>query len=164
MQTLNEAFRVLRDPGRRRAYDRSVAVAAPRATASATPARAAAPASNSHGEVADAGGGPRPVAVIRGLPWVLVLAVLAAIFVFTAYAGTDGAREATDQQARPVSDLMAACVSVGAGDAVREVPCEGPNDGQVVAVVSAGAGCGPGLASVRLPARLGTLCLAPSSG
>ena len=86
MQVLNEAWRVLGHPARRRQYDANLARA---------------PHTTDHPGDGPEDGPPGdalpddetiewvdPVArLVRVLPWVLILAVLLAIFVFTAYAG-----------------------------------------------------------------------------
>jgi hypothetical protein len=109
MQEVNEAWRVLRDPAARAAYDARfrgpVRPAVPVRTPSAGPAMAHLP--------------DEPVArVVRGLPWVAAALVLAAIFVFTAYAagGTNDGRPSP-------SSLVGSCVT-GVGSQLTEVDCD----------------------------------------
>jgi curved DNA-binding protein CbpA len=72
MREVNEAWRILGDPESRRSYDRSMA----------GPARLA-----RNGNDLDDRPMSDPVArLVRALPWLLLMALLAAIFVFTAYA------------------------------------------------------------------------------
>lgn len=80
MQDLNEAWRVLRDPAARAAYDRSL-----------QPAAAPQPVSDLDRpyERAPAEPGDLTVAVVRAIPWLAALVVLAIIFVFTAFAKND---------------------------------------------------------------------------
>jgi molecular chaperone DnaJ len=123
MQDVNEAWRVLREPASRATYDRalrqrSAPAERPRAVQVATrdldrpyPRRAAEP-------------GDLTVALVRAAPWVVVLAVLAAIVVFTAYArGGDESH-----------DLVGKCINVTSG-MPEEAPCDEPNDGRVVNIV-----------------------------
>ncbi len=129
MAMLNEAWRVLRDPERRRAYDRELGRTAP---------------------------GER---VIRGLPWMLVLVVLAVIFVFTAFArrdrpagpaGVDGYLE------------QGSCVALAAARPATEVPCDGPYDGVVVALVPFAQPCPAGTDSSMNPANTLRVCVRPA--
>lgn len=110
MREVNEAWRVLGNPGRRYAYD----AGRRRPFAAASTAAAAAREPFASGSLFD-DGEPPPDAltrVIRFLPWALVLAALAGIFVFTAYATSDGSG--------PVS-----CVRIEGTTAVS-VPCDEP--------------------------------------
>jgi curved DNA-binding protein CbpA len=107
MQDLNEAFRVLRDPSARAAYDAWL-------QAGATP--------DEHDDLdpmdrpyrhAAAAPGDLSVAIVRAIPWLAVLVLLALIFVVTAYAGGDDAPER--------------CVNPGAG--ISGTPCpENPGE------------------------------------
>jgi curved DNA-binding protein CbpA len=119
MQDVNEAWRVLREPASRAEYDRSLRQPAP--TASRAPSRdewldrpyprhAAEP-------------GDLTVAVVRAAPWIAVLVVLGAIFVFTAFARHDDDRS-----------LVGKCVVIVDGKAT-ERPCDDANDGRVVGIV-----------------------------
>jgi curved DNA-binding protein CbpA len=85
MQALNEAWRVLGHPPRRREYDRRLAGA--ERGEPGVPFEPSDP-----GEpTADELGWVDPVTrIVRVLPWVMILLVLLAIFVFTAYAGGSG--------------------------------------------------------------------------
>jgi DnaJ-class molecular chaperone len=86
MQDLNEAWRVLGHPDRRRHYDQTLAQGTTR-----TPHDS----EDRYPSDVDDDDEPLPGSVpfdvlswaVRVLPWLLLLAVLAAIFVFTAYAG-----------------------------------------------------------------------------
>ncbi|MDP9452406.1 MAG: J domain-containing protein [Actinomycetota bacterium] len=156
MQVLNEAWRVLGDRERRSAYDRVLA--------GARPERRAAPPTGSRrfGEAAeplDPVGSDAPgwaVAVARGLPWVAVLAVLGAIFVFTAFAagGSGGGGRAPS-----ASDLVGSCVRLERGGVVDQVPCEGPSNGRVDLVVARASLCPDEADVVRLAGQESWLCL-----
>lgn len=148
MQELNEAWRVLGDPGRRSAYDRALLEAA-------RPPRPPRPAGRS-----DEPFGPAPaepgdvgVTVVRGLPWMVVLTLLFVIFVFTAFAGTGS-------DGRPTaSDLVGRCVKVQPGSEVQEVPCTEPSDGRVDLVALRSSHCPSTSAVVRMPGERSWLCL-----
>lgn len=147
MQELNEAWRVLGDPGRRSDYDRALAASA----RAARPARRVddeEPYRHAAAEPGDVG-----VAVVRGLPWVVVLTVLFLIFVFTAFAGGGSDDRPT------ASDLVGRCVEVQPGSEVREVPCTGPSDGRVDLVAARSSLCPSGAAVIRMPGERSWLCL-----
>jgi curved DNA-binding protein CbpA len=123
MQDVNEAWRVLREPASRAEYDRSLREPAPTS-------RQLHP--SAHDEWLDrpyprhaAEPGDLTVAVVRAVPWIAVLVVLGAIFVFTAFARHDGAGG---------DGLIGKCVVMLDGKATQR-PCDGPNDGRVVGVV-----------------------------
>ncbi|MGH9188152.1 MAG: J domain-containing protein [Acidimicrobiales bacterium] len=83
MQELNEAWRVLGHPDRRRTYDASLRRAAHRSTTHPSAVRVRRHDPDPERLPVDA-----LARIVRSLPWVLILGVLAAIFVFTAYAGS----------------------------------------------------------------------------
>jgi len=145
MQEVNEAWRVLREPASRAAYDRALVPAAPPVPSDVDPMdvpfSAAAP-------VGDIG-----VSFVRALPWFAVAVVLVAIFIFTAFAsGQDSARGP--------QDLVGRCVSPSNVSSVAAVSCEEPNDGQVVLVVDRASLCPDGSAG-RPVAGNRWLCLEP---
>lgn len=142
MQDVNEAWRVLREPGARRAYDRSLAPPPPAVGPDDVPYRH--PPADPH----DLG-----VRVVRGLPWVVAAVVLAAIFVFTAFAGGDGG-------APSGYDFGGTCVP-SAGGSPRAVPCE-PGVEEVVLVVTRQSQCPRGTST--LPVGDEWLCLRPFGG
>jgi curved DNA-binding protein CbpA len=83
MRAVNEAWRVLGDADRRRAYDTELAAA--RRAPVAVPVAG----DEDEDDEADLAEGPVDLAsrLIRSLPWILIIGILLAIFVFTAYAG-----------------------------------------------------------------------------
>lgn len=149
MRELNEAWRVLGDPGRRRAYDRSL-VAGPRAPRTRPPAVDPEDIPYFH---APAEPGDLGVSVVRGLPWVVALAVLVGIFVFTAFAG------GPDDDGVSASDLVGKCVRLERGGVVASVPCDEPNSGRVDLVAVRASLCPDGSSLVRLPSQGSWLCL-----
>jgi len=140
LRRLNTAWEVLRDPPRRRTYDNQVF--APPGLAG--PPGAAVPrAAATWGEEA-------------GRPhfrwWIVVLAVLLAVFVFTAYAGG-----ATDTNP-PRSPTIGRCLARQPGvDAI--VDCSSPNEGRIVADVAPRATCPTGSRPVTAFGGSRTLCL-----
>jgi len=144
MQDVNEAWRVLRDPATRDAYDRSLR-AAPVPPPVLDPDDQ--PVPRAMAQPGDVG-----VAVVRSLPWIAVLAVLAIIFVFTAFARTgDGASS---------DDLIDRCIATRDGRPV-EVPCDEPNDGRVTLVVDRQSRC-PSGTKARAVAGGEWYCLRPA--
>lgn len=147
MQELNEAWRVLGDPVRRSDYDQSLEKSL-RTVRPVHPVDDEQPYRHPPAEPGDVG-----VAVVRSLPWVVVLIVLLFIFVFTAFAGSGS-------DDRPsASDLVGRCVEVQPGSEVHEVPCAEPNDGRVDLVAVRSSLCPSGTAVVRMPGERSWLCL-----
>jgi DnaJ domain len=72
---------------------------------------------------------------IRGLPWLLLIVVLGAIFVFTAYAVTGGRTSTTPGSPSP------ACVTVSASGVATGAPCGSPAARRVVVQVSSSQPC-----------------------
>ena len=146
MQEVNEAWRVLRDPAARAAYDarlrRPERPAVPVRTPPAGPPLAPVP--------------EEPVVrVVRSLPWVAVALVLAAIFVFTAFAG--GGSDDGGQSPRRLANR---CVVGAAGSRLKEVDCDSEG-AQVVALIAVRSSqCGAGTAAT--PAGDLWLCLRPA--
>lgn len=159
MQALNEAWRVLGDRERRTAYDRLLAGAT---TGPATGRRRVVDDDDRPFHPS----GPRPsslgVTLVRGLPWVAVLVVLGAIFVFTAFAGGSGS---DGDDATTASDLVGSCVRLERGGVVNKVPCDGPSDGRVDLVAVRASLCPEGSDVARLASQESWLCLRePSAG
>lgn len=128
MAAVNEAWRVLSDPGRRAMYDASLR------GVPATPRANVAPSGASHVEAvlrAPASSGRFPK-----WPFLLLFA-LAAIFIVTAGALT--------QPSKPVGpdNLLypGSCVTVVPNGDVAEVGCDAPHDAVVVTVVNFDASC-----------------------
>lgn len=156
MRRLNQAWAVLGDPEARRRYDASLhpQPSVPRQSRFDSGAYRFDP----H---LDTGGGDPEADLVRThhspwrrLPWIAVLAVLAIIFVFTAYSGGPGPE--VDQPAR--ESAVGRCVSRQPGyDAI--VPCSQPNNGRIVSEIGSGAACPANAVPARLLGRSGAVCL-----
>ena len=165
MREINEAWQILRDPATRRSYDlhrRAEASGPWTAAASPAPART----DRDDDDLVDVMGpmGPMQAHLMRGLPWVLLLAVFAAIFIFTAYATADRQPVAPAGTRSSVTVAAGSCLRIRTGPtppATSVVACDGPHDGRLVARVTEAAQCPPGSERRRL-ATDGLLdCLAP---
>jgi curved DNA-binding protein CbpA len=146
MQEVNEAWRVLRDPAARAAYDarlrRPQREPVPLRTPSAGPPPASVP--------------DEPVVrVVRGLPWVAAALVLGAIFIFTAFAAGG-----SDDDGRSPRSLADRCVIGAAGSRLREVDCDSAGAQRVALVAVRASECGAG--SSATPAGDLWLCLRPA--
>jgi molecular chaperone DnaJ len=145
MAAVNASWQVLRDPARRAVYDASLRPSAP-ASAPPRPAPGRVDPDDLDDEPAD--DGHDLVRVARwGTPalWLLVLGLLAAIFVFTAYAasrggaGLDPEPPATDGVLE-LSDCVAA-VNERGRVVVVEVDCSQPHVGTVDGLVPFDQAC-----------------------
>jgi hypothetical protein len=164
MRRLNQAWRVLGDADQRRRYDEARArPAAPGGTVvepQPGPTRAA----------GDDLGWEAPVLRRRPFlrPSVVVLAVLAVIFVVTAYAGSwpgqqPGAPTATAPRTSVMSPVGMCLAATPASGLNVLVPCSTPNDGQVLAEVSGVDECPPGTVGRVWSLRPTILCTTSSS-
>lgn len=161
MQDVNEAWRVLRSPGSRAAYDARLA-------GNASPVRANGAGPARRHTAADIDLDPRPyherpvgmidpgASIVRSLPWMAALVVLAVIFVFTAFAGGAG-----EERRRTSSDLVGRCVQSQRGIGVVEVPCEGDNEGRVDLIVNRQAQCPDDTTVRQVPGEGTWVCLRP---
>jgi hypothetical protein len=128
MQEVNESWRVLGDPGLRRRYDAELdPVGTARARWAVDDDRFA---TRPDGTMPEALESLEPTErVIRGLPWIILIVVLFAIFVFTAYAVTGN--PASTQPGTGVGG----CVTVADGPTVQPASCGSPGARAVVAQV-----------------------------
>jgi hypothetical protein len=152
MQQVNEAWRVLRDPPSRAAYDRALVDAGRRVPRPASAPRVEDPDFDTPFQHTPAHPGDVGVSIARWVPWLSIAVVLMAIFIFTAFAGPK-------HKATSPRNLVGQCISSGNASAVVPVPCEGPNDGKVVVVVDSSSACPTG--STSRPDGAVWLCLAP---
>ena len=143
MAAVNEAWKVLGDPGRRASYDASLALVAHSGPPAATGVRA--PAKAPVAEPPEPPPGPGARWAIR-LPWIVILAVLALIFFITAYAGhvrSSGPGSPPSPGRQPVDGIItvSSCITLDPNALAVEVACDGPHLGVVQAIVAAGAPC-----------------------
>jgi hypothetical protein len=136
MQEVNAAWTVLSDPRGRREYDASLAASAARAASDAGPDTA--PGAHPQAvpwervELAPRAPTSAVLQLIRIGPVVLLLAVLGAIFVFTAFAMGGSS---VDIPAFPRDDELPStgdCIEVAAE--IEVVSCDAPNSGRITAV------------------------------
>lgn len=102
MQAVNEAWRVLRTPASRAAYDASLVAAAWTAETADGEESWIDPLDRPYHH-APAQPGDLTVSIARAVPWIAVLILLAVIFVFTAYAG--GRDDGPDKCVNPGSGI-----------------------------------------------------------
>lgn len=95
------------------------------------------------------------VSLARALPWLVVTVILVVIFVFTAFAG--GSKEKLSGP----RELVGKCISSERSSLIVPVPCQGPNEGQVMLVVDRSSLCPDASSSRSVPGDL-WLCLEPS--
>jgi hypothetical protein len=135
MAALNEAWRVLGDPARRANYDASL-------RPSAIVVGGASTATVRPPIRADEEEGRSFLAV--ALPWLLVLAVLGGIFLFTAYArGGLGGGSGTTVPGESVDGVVGigSCIVLDSQARAVEASCGGPHLGVTRAIVAAQAPC-----------------------
>jgi hypothetical protein len=159
MQDVNEAWRVLRDPTSRAAYDRALTGRRlPRPQMPFPKARR--PIEDDDLDVPFTSPVARPgdlgVSIARVLPWLVLVFVLGAIFVFTAFARKDPGPSSPQ-------DLVGRCISSGSASMVAPVPCQGPNDGEVVSVVDRASLCPEGASGRALEGDV-WICVKPFRG
>lgn len=151
MREVNEAWQVLRDPTRRRAYDDSRIVGRPHTTAAPARPRSSAPDRfDEDDDLVDVlpDLGPVQAGLFRHGPWLVLVVVLGLIFIGTAYATTGG--DDDGQPARGTGVGVGACVDVETGPTTSVVPCSGPHELRIVQRVPDGAACPVGTEKRRL--------------
>jgi len=157
MAALNEAWFVLGDAGRRAVYDRSLDE---RRWSGPTAEQNVDEPGNGDGfdgDLAEIDGPPvRTAGYFTGLPWVLVLAALAVIFVFTAYAARGDGEGERDGLVRPGD-----CVRLRTGHPAEEAPCDEPHDAVVTVVGGSDRPCPQGTQAAAGPVGSPRLCLRP---
>lgn len=150
MAAVNEAWRVLSDPGRRAVYDAALRGPTPSPTPSPT---ATADLREQLARMTSSSRSRRtPI-----WPFVLVF-VLAAIFILTT-----GAISPSPKPPTPDKLIFAgSCVDVAADQAVTEVDCAGTHDGVVQTVVDFDQTCPSGTQAYRDRQGRGWACVAPA--
>jgi hypothetical protein len=177
MAALNAAWWVLRDPGRRAMYDADLRAARPvshgsaRTGSSGASGRTTGQASG-RATGADVPSGRRSGAGeadtartdttrtdtarrIRGLPWVLLLVVFAALFVFSAFARSGSSPGDTD-----IDNLLSpgSCLVVPGNGLATEAPCSGDHDAVVERLVPFDFPCPVSLFEVRVMGATARVC------
>lgn len=148
MREINEAWEVLQDPARRRAYDAERLASGRRraAPAGGPPATVVVDADD---DLVDVAGG-RHLGLPRHLPWVVLLITFGVIFVLSAYAGSGGSP--ADAPSTTLPAAVGACLDVSPGPSTTVVSCDGPHELEVVARVPEGGRCPDGAERRRLAA------------
>lgn len=160
MAEVNAAWAVLGEEGRRARYDQELLAAG----ATSTPEDPFAHLVRRQRPVRDVERGAddeerQPPMLARAAPVLIVLGVLLAIFVFTAYAGRDVEPEGRQPVQTQTELPPGTCVTVPPTGGVDEVECGTPSDGTVVAVVEWPMPCAVPLIEVPVPERRQSLCL-----
>lgn len=183
MGEVNAAWAVLSNPSAKELYDLELRLARSRAGGeAATGARSspgsgpgfAAPAAEHRRNATAAprfatlddeplryGTGSNGHPIVRSLLWLVVLGTLAAIFVFTAYAASDGddAPTSTTTTTTVVQAAAGDCVNATVPNAFDLVSCTGPHDARIVELVPIGRPCPNGAQEVYLPEQHESACL-----
>lgn len=102
-------------------------------------------------------------AIFRAIPWLAVIVVLGAIFVFTAFAAANnGDRSGTaDQPVVPPRPKVGDCIRYLSPNEIGLVDCAKPNDGRVIELVSIGRPCPPNTREAYLPDDSVYACVRP---
>lgn len=170
MREVNAAWSVLANPAAKARYDLDLRLGAASTRTSGPSTGAAAPAAAPGGSYRRPAEAPLRYrsasdghAVIRGAVWLLVLGLLAAIFVFTAYAA--GGNDPTEVGPARVP-ATTAMPGLRRGDCVDEfpgtfdvVPCSGPHGARVAELVPIGRPCPAATREVYLPDQRESACL-----
>ena len=155
MTRLNSAWRILSDPATRRRYDVELALAGVegRAARLATERPWERPDGFGHGSGAGSADDvdEPPRRAMRPRVWMIVVAVMAVIFVFTAYAA---ARPSSPAKGGQVGQCLTSVPSVEV-----YVPCSQPNVGRLVREVPPDQACPPGTFRHLLVSRNQVACL-----
>ncbi|MCP5026798.1 MAG: J domain-containing protein [Actinomycetia bacterium] len=164
MRQVNEAWRILGAPVRRRRYDLELAALLDQRRTQTPPRSAPAPPRAEYIPTAPSGSeaGSRLMGLV---PWVLAVAVLGGIFVFTAYASGSGAGQPTRPTSGvPVPEVVdelapGTCIRLTSGGSFLVMDCDQPNDGQIAAMAPLGGPCPAGTQLLDLPAADVAACV-----
>lgn len=163
MAELNEAVQVLGDPQRRAAYDRarSGPVSAPagaRPTGPATPVAA-------DDDLVDVAPTGVTAILVGSLPWLLLIAVLVGIFVFTAYSGGGPAEDdaPTSEGTTAVRDVRGSCIRTSGGFVLVANCAQTPHRGEIVAQASDVSLCPAGTRAWEVPQEELVACTDPAT-
>ncbi len=163
MATINAAWAVLSDSRARDLYDLELGLSEARSRPSSSPSSSAsqrpqAQRSTQAERIADlvdvAPSYGVGAAIFRATPWLVIIAVLGAIFVFTAFAASRADEDGSTATATTAVALRLAsgdCVRIVSETALEKVDCRADNDGQVLSLVSLGKPCPAGALASYLP-------------
>ena len=161
MKRANQAWFVLRDPGRRAEYDRSLA----RSSSPSSPTASRVTPSAGVGGERIASGVVVPAAhagFYRWVPVVIAVVVLGGILVFSAYATSQDTTAPSGPTTTATTFPVGSCVLVAAldtGPQPVKVACGTGNSARVDSIVSTPIPCPPDTASLPLDDNRTTLCL-----
>lgn len=170
MREINEAWRTLGDGVRRRQYDETLrSTRRPAHTPNDLRSRqdTPVPVPVDDDDLIDVMGelGPLQAQVVRGLPWIVLLVVFGAIFVFTAYATAGKSSHAPTTSPSPATVANGSCLRIRSGPtppATLVVSCNGAYDVKLIARVDELTGCPPGTERRRLSTDGLLDCVEPS--
>ena len=155
MAAVNEAYRVLSDPGRRAMYD-----ARGRAPVASASAFVGARVAGELDDDDDADFVPMPRWQRRLPAWaMLVLGSLFAVFLVTGYAGSGRGTTTTSLPSVDGALEPGSCVREAPGGIVEEVACAGRRDGVVVSLIRITERCPPGADGLRRSDGDGYACI-----
>lgn len=161
MTALADAWAVLRDPARRAAYDRRLSTG-DGIDYSGSPFAAAGLVAT---DDATTEFEPTPAErVMRAAPWIVAVAVLVVIFVFTAYALQRPSPPVPAVPANVDGRLaVGSCVVAPPGQPLREVSCDGSHDGVVANFVPFTTPCPGGTESGVTTGGTLRICFRPAT-
>jgi hypothetical protein len=174
MRDINGAWRVLSDPATRERYDLELSLERVKAQRQAwqprpAPATAAArstatpPRPAYHGlEIDVAPSYGIWTAILRAVPWLLVIVVLGGIFVFTAFAASQQNGTASKEPVVAPTAHVGECIRWLSNTELGIVDCDRPNNGRIVDKVAVGTPCPTGTAGTWLPDEHVFACVARS--
>jgi hypothetical protein len=170
---INGAGPVLSDAATRERYDLELSLERVKAQREAWQPRPA-----SSGARSAAAAPPRPVyhrlevdvapsygvwtAILRAVPWLLVIVVLGGIFVFTAFAASQRDGTATKEPVVAPTAHVGQCIRWLSNTELGIVDCDRPNNGRIVDKVTVGDPCPTGTAGTYLPDEHMFACIARS--
>jgi molecular chaperone DnaJ len=152
MPAINEAYRVLGDPGRRAVYDADLRRLGSAAQPAARPAPRAGP-TTVHARTVDATPARFPWKLVAGMAAVGAAVVIAGAALYEP-APPDG----PDNVLQPGS-----CVELESNNDVREVTCDGDDDLVVQTIVPFDTSCPSGLSAYRDRQGMGIACVSRGS-
>jgi curved DNA-binding protein CbpA len=151
MRELTAAWQVLSDAGRRRRYDRELALGSEAVEPDAE--RYASRLDGTMDEVFEPIDGT--ARIVRAIPWVALAAVLAAIFVFSAYALTGGPRDDLSGTGTRIGQ----CVLIGSDDSITRSGCDAGGAREIVMLVGPSNPCPAGTERRQPPTGSAVYCL-----